>query len=91
MFFVRPAFYRKWKITNDEIKKVIAEEKYKKWDDMIGKHNTEISTSWKKWGSSIVGIGSPPFGTTTEIKGESRTFWFMNWENGLVFKKVTSI
>lgn len=86
-----PHFYNKWRITHNEIKRIVLEEKYQKWDDMIGEHNIDISNSWKKWDSSIVGIGSPPFGTTTKIKGESRTFWFMNWETGMVFRDVNSI
>lgn len=86
-----PHFYRKWRITHNEVKRVVSEEIYQKWEDMIGEHRTDISNSWKGWGSSIVGIGSPPFGHPNELKGESRTFWFMNWENGSVFKKVTSI
>ena len=58
---------------------------------MIGSHDKNISDSWKHWKDSIVGIGSPPFGTTTELQGESRTYWFMNWETGVIFKKVTSV
>lgn len=86
-----PHFYRKWQILHNEVKRVVLEEKYQKWDDMIGGHDKNISDSWKHWKDSIVGVGSPSFGTTTELQGESRTYWFMNWETGVVFKKVTSV
>ena len=86
-----PHFYKKWLITHNEVKRVMIEEKYQKWDGMVGGRNINISNSWKHWEDSIVGIGSPPFGTTTALQGESRTYWFMNWETGAVFKNVKSI
>lgn len=85
-----PHFYRKWRIGANEIVRVIPEEKYEKWNIMIGEHSDEVSNNWMKWNNSILGIGSPPFGKPTETQGESRSYWFMNYETGEEFKTIRS-
>jgi hypothetical protein len=81
-------FAQKWRITSNEIIRTIPEEKYEKWDKLIGERRYDISNEWMKWNSSIVGIDFPPFGTSTELKGESRTKWFYNYTNKNEIRKV---
>jgi len=67
-----PHFYTKWNHTLTEVVKVLPEEKYNKWDEMIGSYRTDISDTWKPWAYSKLGIGQ-----NYPHTGESRTKWFM--------------
>jgi hypothetical protein len=83
-----PHFRKKWRISTTTITRKLPEEKYEKWDKLVGPKRDDISRHWKKWKDSIIGVDFPPFGTSTALKGESRTKWFCNYDNGREFRKV---
>ena len=82
-----PYFHRKWQQTPQEIKRVIPEENYPQWDNMIGDSRPDISGSWLDWTHSIIGVD---FGRRS-TDGESRTYHFMLSDYKTEYRKVTSV
>jgi hypothetical protein len=80
-------FHQKWAQGPYEIKRVIPEETYEKWDSMIGECRPDISNAWLDWSHSIVGID---FGRRS-TDGESRTYHFMMEDYKTEYRKVTSV
>ena len=40
-----------------KIVKVLPEERYEKYDGLLGQERPDISSKWKQWNSSVVGSG----------------------------------
>ncbi len=51
-----PHFVKKWKLIKDEVCRVVPEEQYSKWDEMVGEPRPDISESWKSNEFSVLGI-----------------------------------
>ncbi len=81
-----PYFHRKWVRNHEEIKRVIPEENYPHWDALAGPRRHDISSRWKTWDHSIVGID---FGRR-ETDGDSRTYHFTAPDYRTEFRRVTS-
>lgn len=84
----QPHFMSKWKHTPNEIRQVMEDEHYHKYDGKLGQDRTDISENWKKWNDSKIGI----FFKERMLRnngGPSRTYHFRN-EDGTEFRKVTS-
>lgn len=80
-------FNNKWNKTDTEIRQVLIEEDYNhKYD--LGEENADISTNWKTWSESKIGVFFKER-MITNFSGPSRTFHFRN-ENGQQFRKVVS-
>jgi hypothetical protein len=79
-----PFFQSKWQVTNDEIKRVITEESYEKYEGKLGPSRPDISDTWTGWDKSKVNIFFRERGSL------SRTHWFVD-NNGNEYRKVTSI
>tara|TARA_A100001515_G_scaffold144733_1_gene149755 strand:- start:554 stop:1351 length:798 start_codon:yes stop_codon:yes gene_type:complete len=67
-----PHFRKKWIETASEIRKVIPEESYPKWDSMIGNSRPDISSRWLDWSHTIAGID---YGRKSS-DADSRTYHF---------------
>lgn len=63
-----PEFYKKWEFSGDNIIKKLPELLNNNYD--LGPDRPDISSTWKKWDDSILGINFYPY--------ESRSKWFMN-------------
>ncbi len=83
-----PHFRKKWSDRTDEIIRVIPEEKYDKYNNILGNRNIEISKNWKKWSDSNIGVFFKER-QITNFAGPSRTYHFRD-ENGTEFKKITT-
>jgi hypothetical protein len=84
-----PFFNKKWESSTNQLKKVLSEEIYTKYDGKIGDKREDISSNWKQWEESKIGVFFPER-KITNFAGPSRTFHFRD-ELGNEFKKVTSI
>jgi hypothetical protein len=84
-----PFFNKKWESSTNELKKILSEEIYTKYDGKIGDKREDISSNWKQWEESKIGVFFPER-KITNFAGPSRTFHFRD-ELGNEFKKVTSI
>jgi len=82
-----PYFHRKWTQTPSEIRRVIPEENYPKWDDIVGEARPDISDHWLDWSHSIIGMD---FGRR-KTDGDSRTYHFMLDDYKTEYRKVTSV
>ena len=82
-----PYFHRKWTQTPNEIRRVIPEESYPKWDAIVGEARPDISSQWLDWSHSIIGMD---FGRR-ETDGDSRTYHFMLDDYKTEYRKVTSV
>lgn len=51
-----PFFSSKWVHKGDSIIQIIEDEKYEKWNTLIGESNKNIQDSWNGWQSSILNI-----------------------------------
>jgi hypothetical protein len=85
-----PAFKAKWKISKDEIRRVVPEPNYTKYDGKLGKERMDIEQSWKDWSYSQIGIRFKEQ-MISNYGGESRTKWFLRDDYKTEFRKVTSI
>ena len=85
----RPWFYAKWQMTNSEVIRIIPEENYTKYENILGESNKEIKNSWLDWNNSKIGIMFQ-HRIDTNFGGESRTYHFMDWRNNKEIKKVLS-
>lgn len=83
----KPAFNKKWKITNNEIRRILPEQKYN-YD--LGESRPDIQASWKPWSYSKIGIMFKER-ILNNHGGESRTKWFLRDDYKTQFRKVTSI
>ena len=81
-----PYFITKWIETASEIRRVIPEEPYPKWDAMIGPERPDISSKWLDWSHSILGID---FGRR-QTDGDSRTYHFLLDDYKTQYREVTS-
>jgi hypothetical protein len=84
-----PHFNQKWIKTNTEIRRILPEENYTKYEGKLGDRKTDISSNWKKWNESQIGVFFAQR-RITNAAGPSRTHNFRN-ENGAEFKKVTTV
>jgi len=64
-------FKEKWKISPGELKKVIREKKY---DYNLGEARPDISSTWKPWSESVLGV---EFNKWPDKQGPSRTHHFL--------------
>jgi hypothetical protein len=83
-----PHFRSKWKQDHESIIRVIPDEIYEKYDDSLGERRPDISSSWKEWSHSQIGIMFAER-MITHRGGESRTHHF-RYPNGHEFRKVLS-
>lgn len=81
-----PHFFAKWSHSPFEIRQVISDETYDKYN--LGDQRTDISSSWKKWEDSKIGIFFRER-MMYNNGGPSRTYHFRK-ENGFEFRKVSS-
>jgi len=74
-----PHFNSKWQQTQEAIVKILPEEMYESYDEMVGPSKKEIKDSWKMWDESKLGVAC-----RYPLAGESRTKWFcyLKQENG---------
>jgi hypothetical protein len=70
--FSEPYFHEKWRVQHDLIERSIPEERYPKWEEMIGPRRQDISSKWKPWSASILGVNWQ----ARPLAGPSRTHWF---------------
>ena len=82
-----PYFHQKWQQAPHEIKRIIPEESYPQWDNIIGDSRPDISESWLDWTHSIIGMD---FGRRS-TDGDSRTYHFMLSDYKTEYRKVTSV
>jgi hypothetical protein len=80
-----PHFKLKWKSTEDTIERVIMEEEYEKYKGKLGDNREDISSNWKDWSDSKIGVFFEER-RRTGIAGPSRTYHFRNGD--VEFKKV---
>ncbi len=80
-----PHFKSKWKSTEDTIERVIMEEEYEKYKGKLGDSREDISSNWKDWSNSKIGVFFEER-RRTGIAGPSRTYHFRNGD--VEFKKV---
>ena len=52
-----PHFFKKWRVMDTKIEKVLSEEKYEKYDGLLGAPRPDISKKWMSWPNSIIGAG----------------------------------
>jgi hypothetical protein len=83
-----PHFRSKWKQDHESIIRVIPDEIYEKYDGSLGERRPDISSSWKEWSHSQIGIMFAER-MITHRGGESRTHHF-RYPNGHEFRKVLS-
>jgi len=83
-----PWFKTKWQVSENEIRRVIPDEKYEKYEGKLGEENLEIKKTWKDWSYSKIGIMFAER-MITHRGGESRTHHF-RYPNGYEFRKVVS-
>ena len=82
-----PYFYSKWYKTDNEIIRLIAEEEYEKYKDKLGNSREDISSNWKDWSQSQIGVYFEERKRTNGA-GPSRTHHFRNGDTE--FRKVVS-
>ena len=82
-----PFFQQKWQQFPHEIKRVIPEEKYEKWDNLVGPPRKDISSNWLDWSHSIVGVD---YGRR-DTDGESRTYHFLGEDYKTEYRSVGSV
>ena len=82
-----PHFKSKWIASDNSINRVIPEEHYEKYDGKLGDNRSDISSNWKKWDQSKIGVFFEER-RRSGIAGPSRTYHFI--ENGVEFRKVQS-
>jgi hypothetical protein len=80
-----PYFHSKWKFEEDSVTRVIKEQKYEKYEGSLGDSRSDISSVWKTWEHSKLGVF---FLERSRLQpaGPSRTFHFM--KDGVEFRKV---
>lgn len=86
----RPWFHAKWRVNNSEVIRVVGEENYPKYENVLGEKNYEVRNSWLDWSNSQIGIMFQ-HRIDTNVGGESRTYHFMDWRNNRETKKVSSL
>lgn len=82
----QPHFMNKWRHSDTEIRQVMADENYSKYD--LGPNRKDISDNWKSWRHSRIGV---MFWERMVYNngGESRTHHFMR-PNGQEYRRITS-
>lgn len=85
-----PWFRTKWRVSSNEIIRVVPEENYIKYENKIGERNFEIKNSWLDWSNSKIGVMFEDR-IKNNNSGESRTYHFMDWRNNKEIKKVISL
>jgi len=85
----KPWFYKKWNFESDSVTRVVSEEQYKSYEELIGESIPSISNSWKDWSYSKIGIMYNER-MITHRGGESRTWPFMT-RDYVEFRSVKSI
>jgi hypothetical protein len=83
-------FRHKWKVTSSEVKRMVCEEPYFKYDGKIGDHVPAIEANWKDWSHSQLGIMFKERIKSSK-GGPSRTRLFMKDDYKTEYRKVTSI
>ena len=52
-----PHFFKKWRVMDTKIEKILPEENYEKYDGLLGEPRSDISTKWLPWEQSTIGRG----------------------------------
>jgi hypothetical protein len=84
-----PFFRKKWQSNDKEIKQVIDDENYEKYNNLIGESDPNTSSKWLDWSHSKIGVMFKER-KITHYAGPSRTYHFRDENSGIEFKKVTS-
>jgi len=73
-----PWFKTKWHISDKEIRQMVDNENYTKYEGKLGPSNPEIKSRWMKWNQSVIGYRFA-YRMQTNRGGQSRSYWFMDW------------
>lgn len=82
-----PYFNSKWNKTDNEIIRIVAEQEYEKYKGKIGNSREDISSNWKDWSHSKIGVFFEERRITNGA-GPSRTYHFRKGDTE--FRKVVS-